>query len=117
MSDHGKVLGAEFARIADEQATSHPEIPERCKSCAFRDGTIPNGHAGTLVDAMHCVLGTDPSPFWCHSNMKADGTPTEICAGYRLARAAPFKSVKAAIGRAAVKLTDFPQDHTEETRP
>lgn len=93
---HGRALGAAFAKLADAMAPLHPEIPERCKTCAFRAGTIPNSMAGTLVEAMHCVVGIDPAPFGCHHSLK-DGLPTKLCAGYVLAKLAPFKDVKAAL--------------------
>lgn len=97
-SAHGRLLGVEFAALADAMEPLHPEIPSRCKTCAFREGTIPNQMAGTLVQAMHCVLGTDPAPFCCHQTLK-DGIPQSLCAGYALARLAPFEDVKAALKR------------------
>jgi hypothetical protein len=106
-SKHGRILGAEFARLADAMAPLHPEIPERCRTCAFREGTIPNQMAGTLVEAMHCVLGTDPAPFGCHHTLK-DGEPTQLCSGYLLARLAPFDEVKAGLARACASLDALP---------
>lgn len=103
-SEHGRILGAEFADLADAMAPLWPEIPDRCKTCAFRHGTIPNQMAGTLVEAMHCVLGTDPAPFGCHHKVDKEGRPTKLCSGYMLAKAASFDAVKAAIGRVATKL-------------
>lgn len=87
MSEHGKILGAEFAAIADKLAPLHPDIPERCKTCAFRLGTTPNQSAGTLVEAMHCILGVDPAIFGCHQTLKG-GIPMQSCSGYLLARRA-----------------------------
>lgn len=107
-SAHGRLLGAEFARLADAMAPLHPEIPERCKSCAFREGTIPNQMAGTLVEAMHCVLGTDPAPFGCHQTLDNDGLPFALCAGYVLAKRAPFDDVIAAIARVSTALGEQP---------
>jgi len=92
-SAHGRILGAAFARIADEMEPKCPTVPDRCKTCAFRHGTIPSGMAGTLVQALHCVIGTDPAPFCCHQSLK-DGRPTMLCAGYMLAKMAPFERVK-----------------------
>lgn len=94
-SKHGAILGAAFARIADEMEPKCPMVPDRCKSCAFRAGTIPNQMAGTLVEAMHCVIGTDPTPFCCHQTLDADGRPTMLCAGYVLVKKAPFENVRA----------------------
>lgn len=93
-SAHGRALGAGLARVADKMAALHPEIPDRCKTCAFREGTIPNQMAGTLLEALHCVVGIDPSPFGCHHTLGKDGIPTSLCAGYALARLAPFEDVR-----------------------
>lgn len=112
-SEHGRILGAEFARLADAMAPAHPEIPERCKTCAFREGTIPNQSAGTLLEAMHCVLGTDPAPFGCHQGLK-DGVPTKLCAGYVLAKLAPFEDVKAGLARVRAKLDALPAGEADD---
>lgn len=103
MSEHGKVLGAEFAAVADAAAAAHPEIPERCKTCAFRAGTVPNGHATTLADAMHCIIGTECGPFWCHQSL-VDDKPTEVCRGYLLVKDAPVADFLTALERAGAKL-------------
>ena len=96
-SRHGAALGAALALVADIQARRHPEVSERCRTCAFRKGTIPNQMAGTLVEALRCVTGADPAVFACHQSPRIDGLPTELCAGYVLARLAPQSEVREAV--------------------
>jgi hypothetical protein len=83
-SEHGRVFGAALAKMADDIAANHSEIPERCKTCAFREGTIPNQMAGTLMQALNCVTGADPDDFACHHSLDAAGRPTRLCNGYLL---------------------------------
>lgn len=65
-----------------------PNHAERCKSCAFRLGTIPNQCAPTVMDALKCVI--EKRDFMCHEHFDADGNPTELCAGYLLAMGATY---------------------------
>lgn len=102
-SEHGRILGLEFAKLADHMAPLHPEIPERCKTCAFREGTIPNQMAGTLLQALNCTLGIDRAGFGCHHTLQ-DGLPTALCSGYLLARTAPFDQIKAVVRRISQNL-------------
>jgi len=83
----GRALGKELARLCDaaetEQRKRFPNHAERCKSCAFRLGTIPNGCPETLMDAVKCVIeGRD---FLCHMTLGADGEPDGTpCRGWML---------------------------------
>lgn len=79
----GRALGAEVARLADVAAAAG-DYPERCKTCAFRGGTLPNGCEETLMDAMKCVI--EGKPFMCHQTFDANDEPTEVCAGWLAAR-------------------------------
>jgi hypothetical protein len=54
-------------------------VPDRCKTCAFREGTIPNGCEETILDAIKCVI--EGVPFMCHET-KADGKPRGFCSGW-----------------------------------
>ena len=59
----GRALGAELARFADvEIAKLGTDL--RCRSCAFRAGTVPNGCLPTVGDALKCSM--EGVPFWCH---------------------------------------------------
>ena len=99
-SKHGEALGRELARLADSQVAAHPEIRERCLTCAFTEGSMTSKMAPTIIEVMHCVVGTDEAPFGCHHGLAQDGQPTELCAGYLLCREASFEEVKAAVMRA-----------------
>lgn len=71
----GYELGFHLARFAD----TAPQIAERCFTCAFRQGTDPNGCVTTVMDAMKCVM--EGVPFYCHER------PTKLCGGYVVLRA------------------------------
>lgn len=64
----GRELGAEVARLADralkDAVARFEEFPERCKSCAFRGGTVPNGCPPTLLTAIECCARREI--FMCH---------------------------------------------------
>lgn len=93
-SKHGSILGEALALIADLGGRDSPvSLGERCATCAFRKGSVPNQTAGTGTIALNCVLGVDRDRFACHHGMK-DGQPNRICVGYIAARLAPFSSVK-----------------------
>lgn len=83
----GRALGEQLARFADaadvEQRKQFPNMEERCITCAFRKGTLPNGCPETVMDALKCVLeGVD---FICHHSPKdANGAHTGICMGWFL---------------------------------
>ena len=93
-SAHGAALGSALADLVDRGS---PEGAAMCATCAFRKGTAPNQTAGTVLTALHCVLGTNPDPFGCHHGM-IHGQPTRLCAGYEAARRAPFAAVRGALG-------------------
>ncbi len=81
----GRALGVEIARLCDQEEAKQarmlaPTIPERCKTCAFRGGTFPNGCGGTLLDALHCIA--DGHDFLCHEH----GRKGQLCAGYQMMR-------------------------------
>ena len=81
----GRELGGHFARFADaEDAAMRARAgaaPERCGTCAFRGGTIPNGCGGTLLDALRCIL--EDTPFYCHERPHQG---ERLCGGYLLLR-------------------------------
>lgn len=93
-SHHGSLLGAVLATLADLGERDSPvPLGERCATCAFREGTVPNQTAGTGMVALNCTLGIDPDRFACHHGMK-DGTPTKLCVGWIAARLAPWSKVR-----------------------
>ncbi len=61
----GIALGFELARLTEATlAELSGLIPERCQSCAFRAGTIPNGCPPTLAQAVESIRTGEP--FYCH---------------------------------------------------
>lgn len=52
-------------------------IPQRCSTCAFRLGTVPNRSLSTMV-ALKCVMEQDT--FHCHEKGKKDTT----CIGWMI---------------------------------
>jgi len=81
----GRELGAEIARFCDQEDAAMRAragtAPERCKTCAFRPGTIPNSLSATLMDALRCII--EGHPFHCHERPHEGD---RLCAGYLLLR-------------------------------
>lgn len=70
----GRKLGEQLARLTEKAIAAlaaEGEPDERCKSCAFRAGTFPNGCPETVLDAFKCVI--EGEPFLCHA--PHDGRP------------------------------------------
>ena len=91
---HGMILGEALAEIATAGLRATGTDIEPCATCAFRRGTVPNMTAGTGMVALNTFLDIDTDDFACHHGMR-DGQPTRVCAGYLLARQAPWAEVKA----------------------
>ena len=82
VSPEGKAIGAMLVRMVEPAVAAlalEGEQDERCKSCAFRAGTVPNGCLQTQLDACKSVL--EQRPFMCHVNKYRDGTH-QICHGW-----------------------------------
>lgn len=78
----GRNLGEQIARLCDVEALKlmregEWNHDERCASCAFRKGTVPNGCPQTLMDAMKCLM--EKVPFHCHVGEKGEA---EVCSGW-----------------------------------
>lgn len=85
VSPEGKRMGAEMAKLADAenkalQAVDEPD--ERCKTCAFTAGTVPNGCLQTQMDALKAVV--ENVPFMCHAHKDKAGNYDRICHGWFL---------------------------------
>ena len=87
-TEKGRRMGRELVRLwkaamraalVNAPAEALAAVPDRCKTCAFREGTHPNGCEETVMDAVKCVL--EKVPFSCHQELK-DGKPTKLCAGW-----------------------------------
>lgn len=82
VTQEGRAMGEQMARLCDREAAKFIrddewQEDERCASCAFRAGTVPNGCLQTQLDAMKCVL--EHKPFYCHATEKPG---TNVCAGW-----------------------------------
>lgn len=86
-SNTGRALGANLARLTDKAEADllvdFPNHTQRCKTCAFKAATFPNGCLATVMDAMKCVV--EGIPFMCHQVMGQNGEPKDVCAGYMIA--------------------------------
>ena len=71
------------ARLREKDALE--VMPERCRSCAYRGGTIPNGCPNTVRDALKCAM--EGVPFYCHQTPpNVNGGHTGLCGGYLISR-------------------------------
>jgi hypothetical protein len=69
VSPEGRAAGWQNATLYDkaEQSLGAMADPdERCKTCAFRVGTVPNGCEQTQLDVLKCVI--EQKPFHCHQH-------------------------------------------------
>lgn len=80
----GQALGTELARLIAPRLAQvkelFPEVPPTCNECAFVAGTIPNGCAETLMDAVKCLA--EREPFFCHKGVTDPNNPKRLCAGF-----------------------------------
>lgn len=84
-SPEGFACGAQLVRLTEPTIAAlaaEGEPDERCRTCAFRSGTVPNGCAQTMADAIKCVV--EAHPFLCHQHDRK-GLP---CHGWYAARVA-----------------------------
>ena len=91
VSPEGRKLGEQMVRMTGpwiEHLAREGEADERCKSCAFRAGTVPNGCIQTQMDVLKAVV--EDVPFQCHQADKKG----LICHGWFAARYAINQSQK-----------------------
>jgi hypothetical protein len=77
VTPEGRALGEQMARlydIAERRLGASADPDERCKSCAYRAGTVPNGCAQTQLDISKCLA--EAIPFYCHQDLK------KLCHGW-----------------------------------
>lgn len=82
VSPEGKKIGALMVRIAEPEIAAlaqEDEPDERCASCAFRAGTVPNGCFQTQSDVAKAIA--ENVPFLCHAHKTQ-----VICWGWFAAR-------------------------------
>lgn len=79
-------MGALLVRLCEpeiERLATEGDGDERCTSCAFRPGTVPNGCPQTMSDAIKAVA--ENVPFWCHATKERY---TKLCHGWLASRIA-----------------------------
>ncbi len=90
ITPEGKILGEQMARLtapALELMASQGIADDRCQSCAFRAGTVPNGCPQTQMDVVKAIM--EGVPFKCHQSPKdAQGQCSDLCHGWIAARVA-----------------------------
>lgn len=80
VSPEGKKLGALLVQLTEKsiaKLVAEGEIDERCLTCAFRQGTVPNGCIQTQLDALKAV--SEKIPFMCHHKQPRN---THVCHGW-----------------------------------
>jgi hypothetical protein len=85
VSPEGQRLGEQLSRLTDTEvgkliADGEWENDERCASCAFRYGTVPNGCAQTQMDALKCVM--EKQAFSCHVARDGCAPGVHPCMGW-----------------------------------
>lgn len=93
----GWELGSQLDRFCEAEIAKYSgsglAAPERCRTCAFRKGTYPNGCVPTVMDALKSVMERDETVFLCHEHKKGDSAP--VCAGYLLLAGKESDAVRA----------------------
>lgn len=67
ISAAGLDMGAQILRLSEPaiaRLVAEGEPDERCKSCAFRPGTVPAGCLQTQMDVLKAII--EDVPFLCH---------------------------------------------------
>ena len=85
VTPEGRALGEQMVRMTEPAIAAlaaEGEADERCKSCAFRSGTVPNGCPQTQMDALKSVV--EAVQFNCHQRDKQG----HACHGWYAARVA-----------------------------
>lgn len=73
----GRALGEQMAKlfdIAERRLGVLADQDERCLTCAFRAGTVPNGCPQTGLDTSKCLA--EVIPFYCHQDL------AKLCHGW-----------------------------------
>lgn len=80
----GIAIGAQMARLSDREIqkliqSGECDKDQRCASCAFRLGTVPNGCLPTQLDAVKAVF--ERQAFHCH-HVPKEMLGNVVCAGW-----------------------------------
>jgi hypothetical protein len=118
VSPEGRAIGLVMARLADIECAAlekDGEPDDRCTSCAFRAGTVPNGCFQTQSDVVKAVA--ENKLFMCHSFKDANGNPRHVCHGWFAVRRVADRMEKATGTRMPAAPWEFsPPDPVESTQ-
>lgn len=92
VSPEGRAIGEQMVRLTEpwvQHLAAEGEPDERCKSCAFRADTVPNGCLQTQMDVFKAVV--ERVPFLCHQHDRHGA----ICHGWFASQVAITASEKA----------------------
>lgn len=97
MPPEARLLGETLAGWCDEAQPAYAAdfaedglpVPQRCRTCAFRRGTMANGSLTTMV-ALKCVLEYDT--FHCHEKDALTPDGQMLCVGYAIMVTADAKA-------------------------
>lgn len=89
-STDGRKVGDILADMAEEAQPEYAAdfakdglpVPQRCRTCAFRPGTFPNGCLPTTMDAFKCVF--ELIDFLCHDKDAETPEGKQICVGWAM---------------------------------
>ncbi len=90
MPPEARALGEKLAQWCDDAAPAYAAdfakeglpVPQRCRTCAFRKDTMPNGSLSTMI-ALKCVMERDE--FYCHQkDAELPGGERMICTGWAI---------------------------------
>ncbi len=114
VSPEGRAAGFQLAMLTEPAIADlvrEGEADERCKSCAFRLGTVPNGCLQTQLDALKAVV--EDKLFMCHQQDRVG----KVCHGWFAARVAIDRAeiARGARFEAACPWDFSPPDGPEET--
>lgn len=115
VTPEGRAAGFQLVRLTEPsiaELVREGEPDERCKSCAFRLGTVPNGCLQTQLDALKCVV--EDKLFMCHQADRAG----RACHGWFAARVAVDRAEIARGGKFTAECPwEFspPDDEGEQT--
>lgn len=113
VTPEGRALGLQMSSLADRAVAmlaAQDEPDERCQSCAFTAGTVPNGCLQTQMDVMKAVV--EGVPFGCHQADRK-GWP---CHGW-YAVSAVIKETEKAKGKLLDQVGPCPWDFSPPDQP
>lgn len=87
----GEFFGRHLAKMAEDAAPAYRAsfaaqgmpVPQRCSTCAFRLGTVPNRCLATVQDALKCAMERKVD-FACHDKDAQTPDGRHVCVGWAM---------------------------------